>query len=298
MDELDLDQLPELPQRDTIREVAMALWQQPEVIAIWLGGSLARGAGDVYSDVDLRVAVPLADVHSWEEPAFEQVFAYSPVVGRQFLRFGDDAFLHHLILANGVLFDFYVQSGESELSPELHQVLGCRSDLLAGWLDQSQTESPVITPQAPHGETLRSLFVDFWVNSHKHCKVLYRNLDLLCLRRIHAERDLLLRLWYIQVSGKDYGAARETIHSQTAIVHAVERAKGREAMRTLGAPTRNRAELLRVIELHHKVVAELGHELAERYGFPYPSDLEATVLQSWQNFVSSSPGSAQDLQHD
>jgi predicted nucleotidyltransferase len=288
MDELHLDQLPELPQRDTIREVATALWQQPEVIAVWLGGSLARGAGDVYSDVDLRMAVHLADLRSWEEPPFERVFAYSPVVGNQFLRFGDDAFLHHLILANGVLFDFYVQSSESELYPEPHQILGCRSDLLASRLAHSQTESPVITPQPPSGETLSSLLVDFWVNSHKHCKVLYRNLDLLCLRRIHAERDLLLRLWYIQVSGKDYGAARETIHSQTEIVQAVERARGAEAQQMLGAPTRNREELLRVIELHHEVVSQLGHEFSERYSFAYPSDLEATVLQSGRNFVESS----------
>ena len=288
MDELHLDQLPELPQRDTIRDVATALWQQPEVIAVWLGGSLARGAGDVYSDVDLRVAVHSVDLRTWEESAFERVFAYSPVVGHQFLRFGDDAFLHHLILANGVLFDFYVQSSESELSPEPHQVLGCRSDLLASRLEQSQTALPVITPEPPRTETLRSLLVDFWINSHKHCKVLHRNLDLLCLRRIHAERDLLLRLWYIQVSGKDYGTTRETIHSQTEIVQAVERARGPEAQRTLGAPTRNREELLRVIELHHEAVSQLGREFAERYGFPYPSDLEATVLRSWRNFVESS----------
>jgi predicted nucleotidyltransferase len=292
MDELYLHQLPDLPQRDTIREVATALWRQPAVLAIWLGGSLARGAGDIYSDVDLRVAVHLAGLPSWEKPAFERVFAYSPVVGQQFLRFGADAFLHHVLLANGILFDFYVQSSESELSTEPHQILGCRSDLLAARLAESQTTLPVIAPEGPRGETLRSLLVDFWINSHKHCKVLHRNLDLLCLRRIHAERDLLLRLWYIQVSGKDYGAARETIHSQTEIVHAVERARGPEAQHVLGAPTRNREELVRVIEMHHDLVSRLGHELAEWYDFAYPSDLEETALQSWKAFVESSPVSA------
>jgi hypothetical protein len=213
---------------------------------------------------------------------------HSPVVGHQFLRFGDDAFLHHLLLANGVLFDFYVHSAESELSPEPHQILGCRSDLLASKLAQSQTTVPVVAPHPPRSETLRSLLVDFWVNSYKHCKVLHRHLDLLCLRRIHAERALLLRLWYIEVSGKDYGASRETIHSQSEVVHTVERAKGPPALATLGAPTRNREEILQVIELHQKLVSQLGHEFAQQYGFPYPSALEATVLQSWKTFASSS----------
>src|SRR5215469_12281312 len=172
MDELNLSHLPDLPQADTIRAVAATLWQQPAVIAIWLGGSLARGAGDVYSDIDLRVAVAPADLTPWETPEFEQLFAYSPVVGQQFLRFGDEAFLHHLILANGVLIDFYVQSSECELSPEPHQVLGCRSDNLAVRLAESQTELPTIVPLPPRGEVLRSLLIDFWVNSHKHCKVL------------------------------------------------------------------------------------------------------------------------------
>jgi hypothetical protein len=287
MHELNLGQLPDLPQRATICDVASALWQQAGVIAVWLGGSLARGAGDAYSDVDLRVAVAPIDLPSWEEPPFEQIFVHAPVVGHQFLRFGDDALLHHLILANGVLFDFYVQSAERDLSPEPHQILGCRSDMLASRLAQSQTNVPVIVPHPPRVETLCSLLVDFWVNSHKHGKVLYRNLDLLCLRRIHAERDLLLRLWYIEITGTDYGGSRETIHSQSAVVQAVDRAKGPQAQATLGAPTRNRDEILQVIELHHDLVSQLGREFAERYSFAYPSALEATVLQSWTTFARS-----------
>jgi predicted nucleotidyltransferase len=287
MDALDLGHLPDLPQRDTIGAVAATLWQQAGVIAVWLGGSLARGAGDAYSDVDLRVAVVPADLPSWEEPPFEQIFVHSPIVGHQVLRFDDDALLHHLLLANGVLFDFYVQSAERELSAEPNLILGCRSDLLASRLVQSQTDRPVALPHPPRPEMLGRLLVDFWVNSHKHCKILHRNLDLLCLRRLHAERDLLLRLWYIEITGKDYAAARETIHSQSEVVSMIERASGPQALTTLGAPTRNREEILRVIELHHELVSELGRQLAERFTFPYPAALESTVLQSWRTFASS-----------
>src|SRR2546429_5801527 len=89
MDELNLNNLPDLPQQKTIRAVATALWPYKEVIALWLGGSLARGTGDVVSDIDFRVAViPLHFAH-WEVPQFKQMFVQTPVVGHQLLRFGD-----------------------------------------------------------------------------------------------------------------------------------------------------------------------------------------------------------------
>ncbi|GHO46101.1 hypothetical protein KSX_42640 [Ktedonospora formicarum] len=49
----------------------------------------------------------------------------------------------------------------------------------------------------------------------------------------------------------------------------------------------NRQELIQAIELNRKVIAALGRGLAQQYGFEYPSTLEETVLQSWQNFVEA-----------
>lgn len=286
MEGLYLNNLPELSQQKTIREVATALWQQKEVIALWLGGSLASGTGDAFSDIDLRIAVAPCHLTCWEAPPFEQIFVHTTVVGQLFLRFGDDAFLHHLLLSNGELFDFCVQSTESELTPELRQILGCRSDLFASRLQQNQTTSSGMEPHPPNGEMLRRLLIDFWINTYKHCKALYRDLDLLCIRRIQLERDLLLKLWYIHSSGRNYSAIRQTMHSMTEVAYEI-RTNVPHALCILGAPMRNRQELIRVIELNRNVVAELGRQLARRYSFEYPSILETTVLRSWQDFAKS-----------
>jgi hypothetical protein len=138
------------------------------------------------------------------------------------------------------------------------------------------------------GETLRGLLVDFWINTHKHGKVLHRGFDLLCVRRIQKERDLLLRLWYIQVSGKDYSTTRETLHSLTEMMSTLGRTNVPQVLLILGTPTRNRQELIQVIEMNREVVSKLGHRFAHQYGFEYPSALEATVLRNWQDFVGSS----------
>jgi predicted nucleotidyltransferase len=65
--ELQLDTLPASLQRATIVEICTRLWQHDDVIALWLGGSLAREAGDVFSDIDFRVAVALQDLPAWQD---------------------------------------------------------------------------------------------------------------------------------------------------------------------------------------------------------------------------------------
>ena len=60
--ELRLDDLPPLAQSQAIRMLAPRLWENKQVVAIWLGGSLAAGTGDPYSDIDLRVAVSPDDL--------------------------------------------------------------------------------------------------------------------------------------------------------------------------------------------------------------------------------------------
>ena len=67
MTSLDLGVLPTMAQERTISWLAPALWVDERVVALWLGGSLARGEGDDYSDIDLRVAVDPADLEAWRD---------------------------------------------------------------------------------------------------------------------------------------------------------------------------------------------------------------------------------------
>lgn len=56
---LNLDALPDLPQSALLKQFAPGLWAAEGVVAMWLGGSLATGTADRYSDVDLFLA------HGW-----------------------------------------------------------------------------------------------------------------------------------------------------------------------------------------------------------------------------------------
>lgn len=287
MPEVQFSHLPDLPQRETIREVASNLWPDAGVVALWIGGSLASGAGDRLSDVDFRVAVAPENFASWRAPSFEQIFTSTSVVGQSVLTFGDEAILHHLVLSNGEIFDFFVQSTTRQPTLEPLLVLGCRSAAFERTLTE-QNDVPVIEMQPVSAEVVRELLVSFWINSHKHRKVLYRGLDLMCSIGLHIEQSMLIRLWYIEACGQDCGdVRRQTIHSFTRVVRAIQQAMGGQALGVVGAPMGSRQELFQTIERNRQAVSQyLGPHLAQRYGFEYPTALEAVTLQGWQDFLA------------
>ena len=283
MSTLSLDRLPDLPQTATIAGLAPRIWRDERVIALWIGGSIGRGAADRYSDVDLLVAVPPEDLNAWRTPDFAALFD-DQIVGRQFLSFGSDAFLHLLVLRNGVMLDFLVQSASRAPLPEPVIVLGCREDELARALARA-SEAPEPEAAAENGPELRQAIVDFWINSHKHRKVLSRGLDLMIPLGMQSERMTLLRLWYLLATGEEAGPALfQGIHGLTALVRAVEGLAGTEALAALGAPMRDRAEIYAAIERNREIVARVGRALAKQYDFEYPADIERMVLQSWEEF--------------
>jgi hypothetical protein len=116
--------------------------------------------------------------------------------------------------------------------------------------------------------------------------VLQRKLDLMAHSGLEIEQSLLLRLWYIEISGQDCGdLRRQSIYSLTGVIRILEQAAGDQARALIGAPLRQRQEIYRAIEDNRERVAHLGRRLAQTYGFPYPTALEATVRQSWQHFL-------------
>jgi hypothetical protein len=254
------------------------------VVALWVGGSLARGAGDHFSDVDFRVAVEPDQFASWKSPLFSQIFGGTPVVGRIYIPFGNDALLHHLVLGSGEIFDFYVQTTSRLPTEEPLLVLGCRSEEFARLLNTSNVV-PEVERLDVAGDLVHDLVVSFWINSHKHHKTLGRGLDPMTVLGVQIEQAMLLRLWYIEASGRDCNdVRRQTIHSLTDCIQVVEQALGPAALSLLGMPMGDREELCRAIESTRQTVGQLGRRLAERYSFAYPSDLEATVLKAWDLF--------------
>ena len=94
--DLNLGVLPQMAQEQTISWLAPAVWVVERVVALWLGGSLARGEGDAYSDIDLRVAVDPADLEAWRAMD-TQALTGGQVAGGHTFALGEDAFLRFAI---------------------------------------------------------------------------------------------------------------------------------------------------------------------------------------------------------
>lgn len=159
MAELDLTWLADLSWAERAAWPAARLWEDGRVVALWLGGSLARGAGDQYSDIDLRVAVRPDDLDAWRALDLNEPLLRA-VVGEHQMWLGGDALLRHVALVNGDILDLLVQSSARAPNVEPLLVLGCRDAEFArrlaasdrapahrGFLDEQ--------PQAPQGAVSR-----------------------------------------------------------------------------------------------------------------------------------------------
>jgi predicted nucleotidyltransferase len=282
LDLAQLDRVAHLPQHPRLVRVVAELWRDPVVAAIWLGGSLARGAGDAWSDVDLRVAVAPAAFDPDAVPAGAARLV-AEVVGMHALFFGLRATLFHMLLADGEIYDLLVQTTEHTPTTEARVVLGCRDDAFGERLIHGDDPSPRVLPA--EAAAVRQLIVDFWMNQIKLQRVLARGLPLMAWEGIYRMRQDLIRLWYVAATGNDPGPlARTTIHSLAPVTRAVQQQHGSRALLVLGEPLRDEQELLVVVATLIAEMKPLGRALAAQLGFEYPAAAEATVERSWYAF--------------
>jgi 8-oxo-dGTP diphosphatase len=286
--ELTLDGLPDLPQMDTLKRVAARLWNETAVVALWLGGSVARGKADAHSDIDLRVAVRPEALARWQEPDLAALSALigETVVGMHTLRW-EGTVLHQFLLAEGVIWDLLIQSAEREPPQDFTLVLGCRDNEFGQRLASACL--PLMEEAAPADpDAIREAITNFWIGSHKHIRMLSRGLDLLILHGLSIEQSVLMRLWYVEATGKDQITQRPTIHTLTPMMRAITEAFGPHSLETLGLTRTNRAEIMRAIDANRNEVAAIGRRLALRLGFEYPDTLEQTVRHAWAQYQTES----------
>ena len=155
-----LDLLP--AHRDLLERAVNHFRDDDRVVGMILGGSLARGAADFYSDVDLYIVA--------REESFEAVFderdAAAEALGSPLLRFVADHLpggsQDYYVAYRGLLrFDFMYYR-ESEMVPAPKWV-GCpvlkdETGLVAGVLARSED----LAPTPPTREMLLSLDQKFW----------------------------------------------------------------------------------------------------------------------------------------
>ena len=281
---LNLDALPDLPQSALLKQLAPGLWAAEGVVAMWLGGSLATGTADRYSDVDLFLAVAPEHKEAWLEPDLSALFQ-GQVLARRYSRFGEDLHVHHLLLASGEVYDLHVQPAEATFRPQPRLILGCRDPELRAVLEQSD-ERHEFWPASVYPLTVKELIEVYWHDAHKQRKVLYRDLRLVALHNLRLAHGWFLRLAYVRAADRDCGDLRyTTIYGLTPVARALQASPaGREALRVVGMPTRTRAEIVAAIDALHEQVAHVGRELAERYEVEYPEELERVVLEGWAAF--------------
>ena len=282
---LDFTFLPDLPQVETLKKVAHVIWRNEEVRALWIEGSFGQGTADRYSDVDLRLAVPASRFRQWETPDLTALFK-GRCVAHQRLFPEEEAILHHVLLETGEMYDLGIQQIDRVVIHESCRVLGCRDPALSGNFKAPAAVSSGSLRTDPDPDSIRQVIVDFWLNSNKHRKVLYRGLDPMVVVGLQTERAILIRLWAIHASGLDSGTVKPNIHTLTPQVRSIGKT-ARNALEVLGAPVRTRGELRALIERHRDEVARVGRALAAQYAFSYPEVVEETVRAGWDEFLST-----------
>jgi hypothetical protein len=278
MSDIDLGPLEHGPHANLIRDMASKCSADGSIQAIWVGGSLAAGLGDTYSDVDFRIAVEPGHVDRWANPNWEHYLPIRPC-GGLLMRFGEQALLHHMVLADGTIVDFFVQDTTRQNPEPKLVILACRNAEFRAMLEEFASPAAVLVREID-GAVVRQFFVDYWITTHKQMKALARKYDLSPFAGLYMERMALLRAWYMQAVGKDIDS-RVTIHMLGALHKGLDGKLTADQRNILGLPSRTPDETVTVIEAIRAEMARVGRWLADRHAFVYPHELEDVVRRTW-----------------
>jgi hypothetical protein len=278
MMDIDLGLLDHGPHANLIRDMARKCYADDTVQAIWVGGSLAAGLGDAYSDVDFRIAVEPGQIDRWTSPDWELYLPIRPC-GGSFMRFGEQALLHHLVLADGTIVDFYVQDTTRQNPEPKLVILACRNAEFREALEGFASPAALLVREID-GAEVRQFLVDYWITTHKEIKGLGRKYDYSQFVGLYFERVALLRAWYMQAVGKDIDS-RVTIHVLGALHKGLDGKLSVDQHNLLGLPSRTPAETVAAVDAIRAEMARVGRWLADRHEFAYPHELEDVVGRIW-----------------
>jgi hypothetical protein len=221
--------------RDSVARIVGALQNDSRVQRVLVAGSVRDGTDDEVSDLDLWL---VAD--DWSPDQVEGLFLAGTTVA-----IGESP-LFHAVDWKGVIVDVRYGPMPPPEYVELEQFT------IEGW---------------PPGQLEPSgLFTDFWINSYKARKPLWRGLDAMVVFGMHFERMGLVRAWVGHDTGTVPGHEIFSIHGLTPIVRD-HITPGRQEL--LGLPMRNRRELLVAIQAYRDEMRRLS---------PAPSRLAELVL--------------------
>lgn len=190
-----------LPQLALLPDLVPRLMALPGVEAVFLSGSLGRGGGDVYSDLDLRVAVDASFRTFLSRDALGVLMGGQPLA-LECTRLGPHAYMHHMILPRGLMVDLLCERGM-----DLEQTgSGVRLDGTPGdGLPPRRGTSKAWAPQPIEATAVGDLVQRFWITMHKHRRGIARAQDLVIWTGVHYSIADIMRLEFLQATGLDCG---------------------------------------------------------------------------------------------
>ena len=180
---------------------------------------MARGSADVYSDIDLRIAVNTEIFNLERLPApLASLEQHAIFVRRR--SFGEGTAWHYLMLPSGAIWDVLIYVDTREPFLEFRRIIFARDD----WREKlSGGSDPSIDFPAASVSVTLNLLEGFWVEWSKHAKVLARGAENVIWMGANLSRHALTRLKFISVTGLDCGSTDQlTIHTLLPVAEALE----------------------------------------------------------------------------
>ena len=190
-----------LPQLDALPALVHNLYGLSPVQAVFLAGSLGRGDGDEWSDLDLQVHVDRSFGDFLDDAEIQAVTGEPPVALERF-KLGADGWMHHLILTDGTFVDLLCRT---ELSTEEARFWISLPPNMTSPPEAVASRPKTWAPKSLDADAVAALVSRYWITMHKHRRGMARNQDLVIWTGIHLSVALLVRLEFIAVTGKDCG---------------------------------------------------------------------------------------------
>lgn len=254
------------PQRELLARLLAALAADPRVLAAWLIGSVAQGAGDEYSDLDLLLAVEDAALPALADGWRDVVASVAPTVYAQRLGARDKPTI-------------------TAVTPEWQ-----RFDLTLSAVSQPQHGYPIavllfdragVAEHATFGvraateprAQLSGLVADF-IRSLGLLPIIAGRAEYL----VGQEGAAILRRQLVELFLLENGASRGGVKRLNPLLTEEQRAL--LAALPLPAPTRDAIIASQLAHAH--VFLPRARALLARYGLPYPDDFERATRRHLQ----------------
>ncbi len=273
-----------LPQLAILPGLVQRLQALPVTRAVYLGGSLGRGEGDLYSDLDLQVIVQPSCTDFLPDPVLAQVAGVPPLAVVRFT-LGPASWMHHLILASGIIVDLLCRHEITE--SELLYLVPLEGDCGPS-LPAAGTRPKAWAPEIISAQEVRDLVQAFWVTMHKHRRGIAREQELVIWTGIHLSLAQLMRLQFIAATDQDCGdLTRMGIYSLSGVNDWLKINADTDCLAELLAPVAS-TDWTHCVSLLTAKGSRLCQVLWDRWALPAQlRELEEVVVAEWQRFLAT-----------